>query len=108
MKLWRADTKQLKPVLVDCPRGGYPADDADGIQIYENTHFDTEIKAWDRLRSEAAAGVSLAACDVEEGRRRLDKAHVRAAEAAVEFKRVQDNYMAWQSDSYAEEEPCDE
>jgi len=108
MKLWRADTKQLKPVLVVCPHGGYPADDADGISIYNNTHFSTEAEAWDRLKAEADAGVSLAASDISEARSRLDKAHLRAANAVVKFARVRDNYLDWQREAATEEEPCEE
>lgn len=109
MKLWRADLDQLKPVLVDCPRGGWPNDDADGHKIFDNTHFATEVAAWDKLIAESSAGVSLAGSRVEECRQKLDHANVLAAQAAVEFARVREHHNAWTRQAQQpEDDPCDE
>jgi len=62
--MWRADTEQWKAVQVQCPQGLYPHQDADGQKIYENTHFTTPEKAWERLERESMAWLSLRTDDV--------------------------------------------
>ena len=111
--LYRADDKQLKPVRVLCPRGRYPERDAEGHQVFVNSHFDTEQEAWQHLLDNAEAGVSLAGGRVKQARHRVLEANQYAAEMAVEFQTVRDHYRdfvrAQESiDEAATEELCDE
>ena len=96
--LYRADDKQLKPVRVLCPRGRYPERDAEGHQVFVNSHFDTEQEAWQRLLDNAEAGVSLAGGRVQQARQRVLEANQYAAEMAVEFATVRDHYRDWERD----------
>jgi len=110
--LYRADDKQLRPVRVLCPDGRYPVYDADGHQVFDNSHFDTEQEAWQHLLYNAEAGVSLAGGRVKEARQRVLEANEYAAEMAVEFQTVRDHYRDWErardtSDAPVEE-LCDE
>lgn len=110
--LYRADTDQLKPVRVHCPDGHYPHCDADGHQVFVNTHFDTEQEAWQNLLDNAQAGVSLAGGRVKEARQRVLDANQYAADMAVEFEAVRDNFRDWQrareNMDIPTEELCDE
>ena len=58
--LWRADYEQGRAVCVEAPDGGYPASDADGIQIYDNSHFGAEEDAWADLFGHVAARIESA------------------------------------------------
>lgn len=90
--LYRADTDLLKPVRVLCPDGRYPAHDAEGHQVFDNSHFETEQEAWKHLLDNAEAGVSLAGGRVKEARQRVLEANQYAADMALEFETVQDGY----------------
>jgi hypothetical protein len=106
--LYRADDKQLKPVRVLCPRGRYPERDAEGHQVFVNSHFDTEQEAWQRLLDNAEAGVSLAGGRVKEARQRVLDANQYAAEMAVEFQTVRDQYRDFvRAQEDADETPQD-
>jgi hypothetical protein len=110
--LYRADTDLLRPVRVHCPDGRYPAHDADGKIVYENTHFDSERDAWECLFRNAQAGVSLAGGRVKEARQRVLEANQYAADMAVEFETVRDGCRdfarAQESMDIPTEELCDE
>ena len=107
--LYRADTTLLTVVRVECPDGTkYPADDADGETIYDNTHFPTESEAWRRLMSEAQAGVSLAGSRVKDARSRLLDANQYAADQAVEYATARDRYRDWRRAQEQSIEPLDE
>lgn len=90
--LYRADDKQLKPVRVLCPEGRYPERDTEGHQVFVNSHFDTEQEAWQHLIDNAEAGVSLAGNRVKTARQMVLDANEYAADMAVEFQAVRDNY----------------
>ena len=110
--LYRADDKQLKPVRVLCPNGRYPERDAEGHQVFVNSHFDTEQEAWQHLLDNAEAGVSLAGNRVKTARQMVLDANEYAAEMAVEFETVRDHYRAWQrsrdTSDFPMEQLCDE
>jgi hypothetical protein len=94
MQLRRADTKQWKAVLVECPDGGsFPEQDADGEVIYSNTHFETEAQAWRRLEKEVLAGVSLAGSAVVEAEAALQRARERAAYATKAYSQFCENRL---------------
>lgn len=87
--MYRVDTENWTVVEVACPKGTrYLEHDGDGRTIYENTHFLRERDAVNRLRSEAEAGVSLAASRVVQMRAGLAKAEHDAADAAVALARA--------------------
>lgn len=53
--MWRADTKKWRAIQVECSDGLYLEKDADGVDIYENTHFKTAEEAWESLERESMA-----------------------------------------------------
>lgn len=55
---------------VECDKTGWPNRDSIGRVMYVNTHFDTPVAAWEKLISEASAGVELGVRE----RRRLTSA----------------------------------
>lgn len=81
LHLWRSDQELCRAVLVHCPDGEYPAKDADGHSIYENTHFKNEDDAWDCLIQNADARVNLAGHFVIRAEKALHDAQVESAEA---------------------------
>jgi hypothetical protein len=91
LRLWRADRDAARPILVSCPDGEYPASDADGVKIYENSHFEELEDAWQSLENNAAAGVELVGGTIEGIRNQLRIAERRAADRAVFFSRVRLN-----------------
>jgi len=92
--MWRADTEQLRAVRVECPDGLHPNKDADGHNIYENTHYATEAEAWAHLRTHVEIGVKCAGEAIERLERELTKAQIRAGVAACEFAKVFDGMKA--------------
>ncbi|HSX49899.1 MAG TPA: hypothetical protein VLF09_03015 [Cellvibrio sp.] len=89
--MFRADEDQQRPVKVSCPNGLWPAQDADGINIYENTHFELESDAWKRIYDNAKAWVSLAGRSVTQAENSLAEARADAGEAAKRFLQVTEN-----------------
>lgn len=92
VKMWRADFEQLRPVCVDCPKGGWPESDAEGHKIYLNSHFETEEAAWGRLFGEVKAAIALAGVNVIQAEKDLLEAHRRAGEHAKQFSKLRDNF----------------
>lgn len=93
MKLWRArDLKEEKPVLVDCPNGAWPNKDLDGIDIFVNTHFETQDEAWESLLSNARAGVKLAKNRVVTAEKRLEKARKDVVEEVKYMDIIYSNF----------------
>ncbi len=84
--MWRGSDGMIEPVKVECPNGLYPNLDAEGIEIYENTHFHTEEAAWQNIEDCVLAGVSLSGSAVENAQSQLRQAEKQAAESALEFK----------------------
>lgn len=82
LNLYRADKKQLKPVLVHCPNGGYPALDEHGEKILPNaSHFYTEEEAWRGLHDQLQAWVSICSQKSAELERLLAQSNREAEEA---------------------------
>jgi hypothetical protein len=88
--MWRADKKQMMPVNVLCPDGLFPANDADGEKIFENTHFKTRAECLARLRGDAEIGVRWAGEDVARCRKALAEAFEKAGRAAEIFAALQE------------------
>lgn len=89
--LWRDDYDLMRPVRVECPSGGYPASDADGVRICDNTHWPTEEESWESMRREVEAHVCCRASDVKNAERGLVLARERAAEACKEMAEYLDS-----------------
>lgn len=89
--MFRADDEKQIPIKVECHNGLWPAYDADGIQIYSNTHFELESDAWKRIYDNAKAWVSLAGRSVTQAENSLAEARVEAGEAAKRFLQVTEN-----------------
>ena len=90
--MWRACTDRLDAILVECPDGLYPNNDAEGYKIFENTHFETESEAWKKLLAETEAGVSLAGSRMIEVEKYLRDAQIRAGIAAMKWREVRDKF----------------
>jgi len=76
MQLWKYDFEKREVRLVECPKGRWPACDAEGEPVCTNTHFDNEDAAWEKLERELEASMEL---DARE-RKRL----IQAIECVIE------------------------
>jgi hypothetical protein len=83
MKLWRVDYDALSVAEVDCPDGGFPARDADGVKIFDNSHFRTEEDAWIAIERDVNSHIVMVGRAVEDARERLRKIEVEAGDAAL-------------------------
>lgn len=54
MKRWYAEDGMRAPVEVECDVHGWPNKDAEGREQFVNTHFDSEVDAWENLIAERA------------------------------------------------------
>lgn len=95
--MFRADDEKQIPVAVECPNGLWPAYDADGIQIYSNTHYKLESEAWQHIYDNAKAWVSLAGRSVVQAENSLIEARADAGEAAKRFLQVTENMQRAQT-----------
>lgn len=82
MIVWRGGDGQTEPVAVECEKPGYPNRDVHGDVMYDNTHFLTREQAWDSVRRNVEAWVSIAAGNLTQAQEALRIAEQRAAEAA--------------------------
>lgn len=98
MKLWKYDEAKGTVKEVECPDGGYPASDIDGVQIYDNTHFETEKEAWESLRENAEAWVSLSGGGVKNAELGLLEAQAEAGKACKAFANYKRNFRRWESE----------
>jgi hypothetical protein len=90
--MWRADMKQLKAVRVACPNGLYPASDANGIPIFENTHYPTAGEAWKHVLGNVTIGVQWAARNLKDAQEQVRKCERAAGVAAIEFEEANENF----------------
>lgn len=86
--MWRADKAEMKPIEVECPHGLFPHDDADGVKIYENTHFKTRAECIASLRKDAEISVKWAGEDVTRCQKALSEAYEKAGKAAQRFAAI--------------------
>ncbi len=84
--LWYADTSRME--VREVQGTAWPDNDSEGNQIYENSHYKTEAKAWDCVLRNAEAGVKLGAAMVVNCRQRLLEAEQRAAQDAVNYAKA--------------------
>ena len=83
--MWRGTSNMTSPIEVACPDGLHPNKDADGISIYENTHFKTEREAWQNIEDNVTAGVSLAGSEVKRAEEMMRLAEKNAADAVKAY-----------------------
>lgn len=89
--LWTVEygESEVSLILVECPNGTeYPAKDARGETIYENSHWETWDECVEALASEAGARVSVVGSQVRDAKRRLRAAEKDAGNAAAFFDHV--------------------
>lgn len=85
LKMWRVGTKNVLPVLVECPDGLWPNKDAGGVQIYENTHFERREDALEKWNRELLAGIEICGRDVRYYQGKLNEAFEKSGQAAREY-----------------------
>lgn len=81
---WFSTDAQPVPTRVWCPKVGFPHVDADGRTQFDNTHFDSELDAWENGQRSVDVGVSLAERDVRSCREALARAERILAERTRE------------------------
>lgn len=96
---WYAGSELDAPEAVECREHGYPHCDAEGRTQYENSHFDSEAEAWERLIAEWRGGVRLAVGSVEYARTELAKQESRLVEYACHRDRVERAFDEWKARS---------
>ena len=92
MKRWTYDYRNASVVQVECAERGWPHPDEHGNVQYENTHFDDEDAAWEKLLREAKAGVSLGASARARAREAFDAATRALADDAEILARATRNF----------------
>lgn len=87
-KLYKIDTAAWTVRSVE--GGSYPGRDSDGDVCYDNTHFSDEEAAWEKLLSEAHAGVLLAGRAVTRVKDALHAAEEEAGSMCAALAKVHD------------------
>lgn len=88
MKRWTFSYESASVFEVECEKHGYPHNDEHGECQYDNTHFDTEEEAREKLLEEAKAGVSLASSRRKQDRKSLEESTRILADAAEILAKV--------------------
>lgn len=87
MKMFKVVYGKSSPVEVEAEIPEWPNLDADGEEIFENTHFLNVDEAWEKLLIETAAGVSLNAMSVIRIRKDLAEMEKKLVDATlIEFE----------------------
>ena len=89
--LWKYDLHNATVKEVKCERPRYPNKDEDGDTIYDNSHFQTEMEAWEALESEARAWVRNSAANLENAREQEAKHTRDLADRSLILVKVQEN-----------------
>ena len=93
LKLWRADEAAMRPVLVECPKGR-DGNDADGVEIFSNTHYEDEGDAWEHLIASSIAGSKITGGNVTRIRADLRAAEIQSRRPASKQKAAQTRLLA--------------
>lgn len=96
---WYAGGDVTEPEAVECPVRGYPNQDSKGRDQFDNSHFDLIEDAWEHLRRDADAHVSLVGLEVQNAEGHLLRANEQAGRAAVRFRAVKEAYRRWERSS---------
>jgi hypothetical protein len=82
----------IEPEAVECETPGYPGLDSKGRTMFVNSHFATIEKAWEWLRQDADAGVSLWARDLKQAMATVERIKTEVGNAAVRKLDVEDAF----------------
>jgi hypothetical protein len=85
-KLWKRDTTNW--TVREVEGEPYPGRDSEGDVCYVNSHFPTENEAWESLKKEVEAWVSLAGRDLTQAEAAVRAAQAECGKAAVAFEKV--------------------
>jgi len=88
--MWRINEIDVLPKLVDCPDGLYPESDADGVKIFENTHFVTREEAMKNIEENLLARVVFWGRTVTRREKELEETRKDAADAAAALAKFLD------------------
>ncbi len=94
--MWKVVYGQAAPVEVLAEKPEWPNKDADGDQIFENTHFTDEAEAWKKHELEHLSWVQLTARDFRETQQTLQQRQAKCAEAALLYADVLDAKKEWE------------
>lgn len=86
MNLYKRDTKNW--TVREVEGEPWPGKDSEGDDCYVNTHFENEQSAWESLKSEAEAFLSLSADRIEQAKIEIERAEKSAANAACALAKV--------------------
>ena len=86
--MWRADMTTWDVVEVACPNGLWPAKDADGVSIFDNTHFPSYEEALTKLTAEAKAYLKLSHDALKAAEENWQTASAGAADAVHALSKV--------------------
>lgn len=86
VNMWRACDGMTEPVEVFCPKGIYSKQDADGFDVFKNTHYFDEDSAWSRLQVSVEAGLSLATKDLQRAKSEVIYSEKLLQEAQIEME----------------------
>jgi hypothetical protein len=89
---WKFNYGEDAPRAVEGPAVGWPSYDADGEQMFLNSHFDTEEKAWRSALDNAKAGVSLSTTRLRRAEEELRDATQYLANDAARFIELERAY----------------
>lgn len=94
IKLWKSKydeaTATASLIEVECPNGRWPAVDADGETVFDNSHFNTREEAFAHRLHDAECVARFRAGQINELRQRLRDGEKRAADAVVYLAAVED------------------
>jgi len=95
MIIYHAECTFTRPEPVECDVPGYPNRDANGEQMFENTHFATEGEAWEKLVEGHRLHQEAMAHYVREARERLAKTEQQLVQAALDREECDRNFFEW-------------
>lgn len=94
------------PEAVQVEQVGWPHRDVDGKQQFENTHFATEIEAWEALLANVKAGQSLSESRFTQCQSELAAATQRLADDAATRSRMDRAFELWQRGQLQDASPA--
>ena len=87
IKLWKSKydeaTATASLIEVECPNGRWPAVDADGETVFDNSHFNTREEAFAHRLRDAECMILFNARNVADLRQRMRDAEKYAADAVT-------------------------
>ncbi len=97
MKIYRGTDGDVKPVIMECDKFGWPHKTTCGETMWDNAHYRTELEAWESIIASVYAGVSLAESSVRRCERHASKARKDLFDATQERVKALVNYDSWEA-----------